>query len=131
MYIKRKKTSYKTIDRNLMDICEDLLNYNNSVTLGISKKFSLTKEDQLDKEIEGLPVIISSVPINELLIPTRFKLDENNCLSHWFDDEMIAKMTYLQMSFIDSNGYQRFYLDMDEEKLSKSKMYGIKCKKTK
>ena len=125
---KRNKMQVKAFDERLLKVCRELLIVNPGTYFAICKKF---KEDSTNKkltEIGGIPVIMSSIPIKDLVIPSCFDLQRNNNLSLWSDDDGLIKLVYTNMTFTDGevNGrkIKHLYADFDEiEKVRKVKAY--------
>lgn len=123
MFIKRKKVTKALIDTSLEEICDNFLVYNDDTTFAIAKKFKLDSDNNVSEEFAGLPVIISSKPVNKLLVPSTYKLHRNKTLSNWYDNEVLAKIIHAEMNFQDGTKVERLYLDMDEKVIETAKQY--------
>lgn len=118
MYRKRKTILNNAIDNRLMDICYVMHNYNNDSIFAVSKTY-LEKDKELE-EIKNDNVILVSTPINELVIPERYKLIGNN-LKFINTEDTIAVLEYREMSLTNGNICGRYvedlYLDIKEKRL--------------
>ena len=77
MYKKNKKVKEKAVDKRLAMFCEDILRLNPDALFAISKKFVENADNSLKSEIKGLPVIVSSVAIEDLTIPSGYSIVDN------------------------------------------------------
>lgn len=100
MYKKRKKVYKLAINETIDSVCKDLLECNPNVIFLTSKSF--IEKEKLE-EIIKMPQIISSVPINELIIPSSIKIDENGFVRTWCDKEVLLNIFYKEITFIDGN----------------------------
>ncbi len=123
MYKKRKNITTLAVDEKLAKISEDLLTVNPDIILGISKKFILNKENGLDKEIKGNSVILSNTKIEDIIIPSPYRLIGKNNIGYWFDEDILATIIYMNMTFHDGKKIKNLYLDLDEKELAKCKDY--------
>lgn len=127
MYQKKSKVNDMAVDKRLSGICEDLLDLNEDAVFLIAKRFVENGDKTLKSEISGLPVIISSIPLNKLTIPSSYSVTESNYLRTWCDDDPIIKLLYSEIKFSDGeiNGKKitNLYLDFDDRELEKSKKY--------
>lgn len=122
VYKKMKKILKNSININASFICDEILKLNPDIFLAISKKY-LEKEKKLIENVtDKIPTIISSVPVNELIIPSHYKLIDNLYLTFWYDNEVIAKIDHKIMKFYDGNIKQRkihnLYLDIQNDEPS-------------
>ena len=67
MYKKIKKTINKARNFKIEAMCSDLIDANPDTLFIVSKKFVVTPDKKLGKEINGLPLVISTTPIKELI----------------------------------------------------------------
>ena len=123
MFIKRKKVVKSIIDTNLEEICDKFLIYNDDTTFAISKKFKLDSSNNVCEEYKGLPIIVSSKPVKELIVPSAYKLHSNRKLSNWYDKEILAEIIHAEMNFQDGTKIERLYLDMDQKIIDTAKQY--------
>lgn len=120
MYKKKKKINERAIDKRLAMFCDDILELNQDAIFAISKKFVENPDKSLKSEINGLPVIVSSVAIKDLTIPSGYSIVDNSYLTTWCDDDPLVKVIHSDMKFIDGevNGkiIKGLYLDIDKDK---------------
>lgn len=127
MYTKRKKIMEIAIDKTLDDICEEFLKINEDVCFLISKKYVEKSKTELGDEISSAKIIVSSIPIEELRVPSAFKVKSNGNITTWIDEEhVLAKVIHSNIKFTDGNINGKIipnmYLDIeDEEKIKKLK----------
>ena len=118
MYKRRKKIIERAFDDVLISICNELLKLNPDVLFLTSKKFVEKPDKTLGEEIKGLSVIISSVPVNELNIPSSLSIN-NNYITTWCDEEHLIKVIHSKINFYDGeiNGklYKNLYMDLDKQ----------------
>ena len=116
MYKKCKKFTKRAYDNKLGLICDRLIDQNSDAFFTISKKFVVKPDNTLGDEIKGVPVIISSVEIDKLVIPSTYHLNKG-FLSNWCDEEPLVKLIYSPMRFIDGdvNGVSISNLFLDFE----------------
>lgn len=74
MYKKRKRYTKKTYDNKIALLCDQIIEQNPEVYFAVSKKFVENPDGSLGDEIEKLPIIISSVSLGKLKIPSSFNL---------------------------------------------------------
>lgn len=91
MYKKMKKLNEKAIDIRLQCFCNDILLLNEDVFFAISKKFIENPDKSIRYEIIGVPVIVSSVPLESLTIPSGYSIKYNGYLTTWCDKKPLAK----------------------------------------
>lgn len=119
MYIKRKKINENAINKRLESICHDLLLKNTDAMFIISKKYIEKSKGNL-QEIDSLPIIISSIPLNEVVMPSFYKIKDDGTLSTWCDTDPIIKIAHSKLKFTDGeiNGKEikNLYLDIEDEK---------------
>lgn len=102
MYKKSKKFNFRARDARLELICSDLIKWNPDTIFLVSKKFILTPKKELGKEIDNLPLVVSSTPIEELVIPSTYGLTTSNELTTWCDDDYaLVKLVYSPVKFYD------------------------------
>lgn len=128
MYQKRKKVTQKAFNEKLISVCDELLEFNEDVFLAISKKFVENPDKSLGEEIESLPIIISSISVDKLVIPPSLRLKDGNYITTWCDNDPLIKVIHSKMNFYDGeiNGkiFKNLYLDFEGEEIE-----GIKsCK---
>lgn len=120
MYKKKKKINERAVDKRLETFCDDILELNPDAFFAISKKFVENPDKSLKSEIKGLPVIVSSLEIKDLTIPSGYSIVDNNYLTTWCDDEPLVKIIHSDMKFIDGdvNGktIKGLYLDIDKDR---------------
>ena len=127
MYKKMKKEQHRARDFRIEAICSDLIKWNEDTTFLVSKKFVVTSDKKLGNEINGLPIVISTTPINELVILHSYKLTENGELTTWCDEnDPLVKLVYSPIKFTDGeiNGKKipNMYLDIEAD-LGRLKKY--------
>ncbi len=119
MYKKKKKINERAVDKRLETFCDDILELNPDAFFAISKKFVENPDKSLKSEIKGLPVIVSSLEIKDLTIPSGYSIVDNY-LTTWCDDEPLVKIIHSDMMFIDGdvNGktIKGLYLDIDKDR---------------
>ena len=81
MYKKCKKITNRARDLKLESICSDLIKWNKETIFLVSKSFILTPKKELGDEVVNLPLVISSTPIEELVIPSAYSLTKSNELT--------------------------------------------------
>lgn len=129
MYKKSKKFNFRARDARLESICSDLIKWNEDTIFLVSKKFVLTPKKELGEEIRNLPLVISSTPINELVIPSSYALTASNELTTWCDDDYaLVKLLYSPIKFYDEQvkgkKIQNFYIDIEkQEEINKLKKF--------
>ena len=127
MYTKRKKIMKVAIDSILDDICEEFLKVNEDACFLISNKYVEKSKTELGDEISSAKIIVSSIPIEELRVPSAFKVKSNGDITTWIDEEhVLAKVIHSNIKFTDGNingkTIPNMYLDIeDEEKIKKLK----------
>ena len=130
MYKKRKSLLEDAINHNLNAICDELLWFNENAIFAISRKFKETTKKTLGEEIKGFPVIVSSIPIEELAIPSSLSMDLDGNLTTWCDTNILAKIIYSPIKFIDGEIKGKKIIDLymnfeDDEFVESSKHYQI------
>lgn len=120
MYKKSKKFNFRARDARLESICSDLIKWNEETIFLVSKKFILTPKKELGKEINNLPLVISSTPIDELVIPSTYALTASNELTTWCDDDYaLVKLVYSPIKFYDEKfkgkEIKNFYMDIENQ----------------
>lgn len=119
MYKKRKNILNQAIDPLLTSIIDEFLQYNKEASFIINKKFIDKGNNQLGDEIIGLPIIISTIPLSDLVIPSSIKLDSKGYITSWCDDIPLIRMIYSKITYVD--GYikeqkiKNLYLDIDKQ----------------
>ncbi len=102
MYKKTKKFNFRARDARLESICSDLIKWNEETIFLVSKSFILTPKKELGEEIKNIPLVISSTPIDELVIPSMYTLKSSNELTTWCDDDYaLVKLVYSPIKFYD------------------------------
>ena len=118
MYKKVKKFKRRAFDDRLAAICEELIEINDGAFFAISKKFFIKENGELKEEIKTVPIIISSINISSLIIPSTYYFDGEN-LCNWCDNTVLVKIVYSPMKFIDGNIKEKeiknLYLDIENE----------------
>lgn len=103
MYKKKARFNAKACDSKLAAISNELLFYNEDAVFAISKNYvERNKTDGLFEEVKSCPIIISSIPLEKLELPSYYIL-RNDELTLWTDDEVIAKIVYSNLVFRDGN----------------------------
>lgn len=129
MYRKRKKIINSAIDIRLESIISDFFVYNEDTVFLISKSYIERPDGTLGDEIEQVPFIITSTPIEELNIPSSYKINKNWYLSNWCDSNYLIKLIHSNFHYSDGqiNGktYNDLYLELDNQ----DKIDSIKIKK--
>lgn len=110
MYKRNKKVDLKYIDINLLFICDDLLKCNEDSIFALIKKYCETTGD----EINGEKVIVSNTPIEELHIPSEYKITDNGVLTLIDEDYNLATLIYSNMRLMQKGKIK--YLDLDKQK---------------
>ena len=129
MYKKIKKLQHKARDFKTESMCSDLIDANPDTLFIVSKKFVVTPDKKLGKEIKGLPLVISTTPIKELIIPSKYTLTDSDELTTWCDgNESLVKLVYSKVKFTDGEikgkKISNMYLDIESEKeIRKLKRY--------
>ena len=129
MYKKMKKLYHKARDFKIEAMCSDLIDANPNTLFIVSKKFVVTPDKKLGKEIKGLPLVISTTPINELEIPSKYTLTESAELTTWCDEKYsLVRLVYSPVKFADGEikgkKISNLYLDIEkEEEIKKLKRY--------
>ena len=129
MYKKRNKVINKARDFRIESICSELIKFNPDTLFITSKKFVLRPDKKLGEEIKGLPIVVTTTPVEELFIPSSYSLTKNNELSTWCDKEDgLVKLVNSNVKFIDGeiNGRKisNLYLDvLEEQEIKKQKRY--------
>ena len=124
MYKKRAKFNLNACDSKLSAICNELLNYNEDAVFAISKNY-IQKSDSKNMfyEMNTNPIIISSVPLEEIKLPSYYVL-RNNELTLWTDNDVIARIIYSNLVFTDgeikNKKINNLYLDIENEDYIKS-----------
>ena len=117
MYKKRKRYTKKTYDNKIALLCDQIIEQNPEVCFAISKKFIENPDGSLGEETEKLPIIISSVPLDEIKIPSSFDLRYGSYLTNWCDNEPLARLAQGSFRFVDGeiNGkkVEHLYLDLN------------------
>ena len=114
---KRKKFTNRAYDIKQAQICDRLIEINYGAFFVISKKFIQEKEGSLwrDLTLDGknrITIIISSVPIENLFIPSTYHLTEDNFLTNWDGDVVLAKLVHYPMWFKDGEIKGKKYDDL-------------------
>lgn len=129
MYKKTKKLHHKARDFKIESMCSDLIDANPDTLFIVSKKFVVTPDKKLGKEIKGLPLVISTTPINELEIPSKYTLTESGELTTWCDEKYsLVRLVYSPVKFTDGEikckKISNLYLDIEkEDEIKKLKRY--------
>lgn len=128
MYQKSKKFNIRTRDDRLESICSDLIEWNENTIFLVSKKFVLISKKELGEEINNLPLVISSTPIEELIIPSTYGLTTSNELTTWCDDDALVKLVYSPIKFYDEQvkgkKIKNFYMDVENlDEINKLKKF--------
>ena len=129
MYKKSKKFNLRASDARLESICSDLIKWNEDTIFLVSKKFVLISKKELGQEIDNLPLVVSSTPIEELVIPSTYGLTASNELTTWCDDDYaLVKLVYSPIKFYDEQvkgkKIQNFYMDIEkQEEINKLKKF--------
>lgn len=118
MYKKRKKFTNRAYDIKLAIICDKLIEINTSAFFAISKKFIEKKDGSLGRDLtldgkNEVPIIISSVPVETLFIPSTYRLNEDGVLTNWDGDVVLAKLVHYQMMFTDGQINGENYTDLN------------------
>lgn len=120
MYKKKKKINERAIDKRLETFCDDFLKLNSDAFFAISKKFVENPDKSLKSEINGLQVIVSSMAIEDLTIPSGYSIVDSCYLTTWCDDERLVKIIHSDMKFIDGDINEKkikgLYLDIDKDR---------------
>ena len=120
MYKRNKKVDLKQTDVDLLLICDDLLYYNNNATFAIFKKYYETT----NVEIQGEKLIVSSVPIEKLHIPSEYKVNSNGVLTLLDENYVLGILIHSDLTFLPNGKINEFYLDFDKQKeIEKVKNY--------
>lgn len=124
---KVSKVKSRAYDERLLAVCKELMILNKDTSFIISKKFKETSDEQILTEISGLPVIVTTTPINELDIPSCFGL-KADYLTNWCDDDPLVRLVYSNIKYTDGeiNGrtIKHLYVDIDNiEEVRKAKSY--------
>jgi hypothetical protein len=129
MYKKTKKLHHKARDFKIESMCSDLIDANPDTLFIVSKKFVVTPDKKLGKEIKGLPLVISTTPINELEIPSKYTLTESGELTTWCEEKYsLVRLVYSPVKFTDGEikckKISNLYLDIEkEDEIKKLKRY--------
>ena len=129
MYKKSKKLTHRARDLKLEAICSDLIKWNKETIFLVSKSFILTPKKELGDEVVNLPLVISSTPIEELVIPSAYSLTKSNELTTWCDDNYsLVKLVYSPIKFYDeeknNKKIENFYMDVEYiDKINKLKKF--------
>ena len=120
MYKKTKKLHHKARDFKIESMCSDLIDANPDTLFIVSKKFVVTPDKKLGKEIKGLPLVISTTPINELEIPSKYTLTESGELTTWCEEKYsLVRLVYSPVKFTDGEikckKISNLYLDIEKE----------------
>ena len=111
MYKKMKKLRHKARDFKIESMCSDLIDANPDTLFIVSKKFVVTPDKKLGKEIKGLPLVISTTPIGELVIPSKYTLTESDELTTWCDEKYsLVRLVYSPVKFTDGEIKGKKYL---------------------
>ncbi len=125
MYKKRKRYTKKTYDNKIALLCDQIIEQNPEVYFAVSKKFIENADGSLGDEIEKLPIIISSVSLDKLKIPSSFNLLYGSYLTNWCDNEPLARLTQGSFKFVDGEikgkKVERLYLDLNYDMKSGEK----------
>lgn len=124
MYKKKNKFNSKACDSKLAAICNELLAYNDDTVFAISKNYVENKGKKTSfDEIKTNPIIISSTPLEELVLPSYYVL-RGDTITLWSDEEAIVKLVYSNLVFSDGNikdkKIDNLYLDIENEDYIKS-----------
>lgn len=123
MYIRKKKYNKDLEDRSLIEICESLLRYNKEAEFAISRKF-VVENGEINRELNGLPVIIVNKPIDELNILSPYVLVNGDSIAYFYDRRKhLATFVYSQMNYKPGKSHIRQFLDMDTEAIDLAKKY--------
>ena len=119
MYKRRKKVIKEAINKRLEEICLDFLKFNQDAFFMTSRKFVENTDKTLGSEIESLPVIISSKPLEELVVPSCYSLKKSNDLTTWCDSDPLIKMMYSKVNFTSGNvngkEIKNLYMNIEKE----------------
>lgn len=77
--------------------------------------------------MEEMPVIVTSKKIEELVIPSSYKIVDENYLATWCDINALVKLIYSEINFMDGEvkgkTIKNYYLDIDKgDEFNKSKI---------
>ena len=129
MYKKIKKIMNKARDFRIESMCSDLIDANPDTLFIVSKKFVIKPNKELGNEVKGLPLVVSSTPIEELSIPSTYSLTKSGELTTWCDEKYsLVKLVYSPVKFTDGEikgkKIPNMYLDIEKEaEISKLKRY--------
>ena len=121
MYTRKKKYNKDLEDKNIIEICERLLEYNKDLLFGYSKSYLLINDvmDEIEKEI---PVIMVNRPIDEVLVPSPYTKVNGDSISYWYDLKThLAKFVYVPMIFKEGKAHERQYLYIDKDEIKQLK----------
>lgn len=124
MYKKKAKFNFSTCDAKLAAICNELLTFNEDAVFAISKNYVENKgKNNSFEEIKTNPIIISSIPLEELVLPSYYAL-RGDVITLWYDDSIIVKLVYSNLVFSDGDiknkHIDNLYLDIENEDYIKS-----------
>ena len=121
MYKKKLKFNLGACDLKLVAICNELLSYNEDALFVISKNY--LEKNGFFEEVGSMPIIVSSIPLEELKLPSYYVLKNNN-LMLWTGDEIIVKLIYSNLVFTDGNINDKkiddLYLNIENNEYIKS-----------
>ena len=129
MYKKIKKTINKARDFKIEAMCSDLIDANPDTLFIVSKKFIIKPNKELGEEIKGLPLVISTTPIEGLKVPSTYLLKESGELTTWCDEKYsLVRLVYSPVKFTDGEikgkKITNLYLDIEKEaEIKKLKRY--------
>lgn len=78
MYKKRKNATKSAVDEKLAEISTDMLTVNPDTVFALAKKFLLNEQNELAEELKGDPIIFSNTRIEDLIIPSPYRLIGKN-----------------------------------------------------
>lgn len=118
MYKKRKKFTNLAYDIKLAQICDKLIEINSNAFFAISKKFIEEKDGSIGRDLtldgkNKVPIIISSIPVENLFIPSTYRLKEDGILTNWDGDVVLARLVHYQMKFTDGEINGKRYVDLN------------------
>lgn len=124
MYKKKAKFNFSACDAKLAAICNELLTFNADAVFAISKNYVENKgKNNSFEEIKTNPIIISSIPLEELVLPSYYAL-RGDAITLWYDDSIIVKLVYSNLVFSDGDiknkHIDNLYLDIENEDYIKS-----------
>ena len=124
---KTPKVKLRAYDEKLLSVCKELMVSNPETSFVISKKFKVASDEKILTEISGLPVIVTTTPVEELDIPSCFGL-KGDYLTTWCDDDPLVILVHSNITYTDGeiNGrlIKHLYVDIDNiEEVRKAKSY--------